>query len=239
MKRVEQTDGCICRWEIGPVLIERPEEDDFTQLMVKSSFGPGIRYVREAKHYISTECPMHRELLRPVAQRMLDDYKQKYPGVVALAERLAAGVDGLEQGGSETEEAVYFEFSQFRLRVPKDAVMTGKVNVSTAEGGGLPVAQGLAYQFFNAEEAVKWANEQAAWLVWKFYADDPKTLPGHERSWIGVWDGEDPYFLPTLGDHCARCHHVCSRYCWGMPDTLKGDHGMEECTQHWMGCPGC
>lgn len=244
MNEVKQNDGCICRWEVGLVEVYDPNlEDDLSFGLRETRFRRPIEFFRGAKHWINPECPMHKELLRATAVGMIEQFKEQYPGVIALAKQLKTAE---LTASADDQDAVYFEFSSFRLRVPRDAVERGTVNMSTAEGGGMPVAQGLAYQFFTPVGAADWAGEQAAWLVWRMFDDDPMTLPGHQRSWITVWDEEDPYFhmLEGYGDgknqgHCARCHHVCSTFCRGMNRELTIDHSARSCTQHTLGCPEC
>lgn len=251
MVRVPQVDDCICRWEIGPVQREEPEHEE---LMIGAEIRAlelgRIQYYREAKHYINFECPQHKYLLRASMQRMVEAFKKEYPQLMQFA-RTMSGADtegDRGDGGVENDDRpAYFEFTHFRLRVPIEEVKSGIVRLTPSRGvGGLPAALSVAYQFFDPTDARNWAQDQAAWLVWKHYGDDPwkeEKIEGN-GAWITVWDDQDKYFWPADDpegeQHCSRCHHVCSRFCKGMADELSVDHTARgECSQHWIGCPGC
>ena len=157
-----------------------------------------------------------------------------------MADRLRAVRDMREV---HDKDAVYFEFQTYRIRVPRKEMETGRVYLDPQL-----TEPGVAFQFFDRAEGRQWAGQQAAWLVWKTYEDDPwKNAPDADaegRTWITRWDMHDKYFWPADHEegeqHCARCHHVCSAFCKGMADELSVDHTVRgECSQHWIGCPGC
>lgn len=266
-QKMERPEGCICRWEYSPVMIEGPDENDlFSRKPSRYAFQSTVFY-REVKHYIEPGCEVHNGLLKVTAQKMVDAFKQQYPEVLSLARKLGLTKEQKEQKEqkdqeagvgkeplTEVDDAVYFEFQTYRLRVPKAEVEKGMVDLSLG-----PRAEGErvehpwpAYQFFDAVEGAKWASEQAAWLVWKWFDDDPfsadeKQGPSGKvyvrNSWLTRWEREDEYFWPLestekAAGHCAKCHHVCSRFCGRESDGGRQVIHDPTCS-HTFGCPEC
>jgi len=233
-QKMERPEGCICQWEYSPV-IQEPWDADWERRFHWQS----TVWYREIKHYINPNCVVHVELLRPMAQVAVEQFKEKFPEAMKLAKTLAGEGDEKKQELTQGEDAVYFEFSTYRLRVPRSEVEKGWVNLGLTDrvDHSWP-----AYQFWSGEERTRWAKGQAAWLVWKTFDDDPWLDAKGGNVWITKWDSEDPYFWmleAKQGDkvgqgHCGTCHHVCSIYC-DQNDKMLVNHSCA----HTMGCPSC
>lgn len=229
---------CLCQWVFYPVQ-QDPAEADWERRF----YWQSTVWYREAKQYISPNCPVHVELLRPMVAEAVERFKDKFPEVLKLSDRLRAARDDDRLLEFEFQREYGKEYmlvsldyilqEQRRRRGPGEVEVfgTGEVDLSGRTSW-------ILRRFTDGRDQLAWGMTVGVELV-------SKPIPGYEHSWIVPFSDGDEFFWMLEGEaegengerkvgrgHCSDCHHVCSAWCGRR-------HGGTLSCPHTMGCPEC